>query len=161
MFLAIDVGNTHTVLGVFEKTTLGLKVRAVGQNPEAADSLGVGVNRVRYFGVIFGAAMAGVAGATLSIDLLNVFQDNITNGLGFIAVALVYFGGWRPLGVLLGSLLFSTVNALQLWVQVKGIPISSDLAVMLPYILTIIVLIFASGRVRPPAALNKPFERSG
>jgi simple sugar transport system permease protein len=147
---------------LFEKTTLGLKVRAVGQNPEAADSLGVGVNRVRYFGVIFGAAMAGVAGATLSIDLLNVFQDNITNGIGFIAVALVYFGGWRPLGVLLGSLLFATVSSLQLWGQALNIQIlPSDLMVMLPYVLTIIVLIFSSGRVRQPAALNKPFERSG
>lgn len=147
---------------LFEKTTLGLKVRAVGQNPEAADSLGVGVNRVRYFGVIFGAAMAGVAGATLSIDLLNVFQDNITNGLGFIAVALVYFGGWRPLGVLLGSLLFATVSSLQLWGQALDIQLlPSDLMVMLPYVLTIIVLIFSSGRVRQPAALNKPFERSG
>ena len=147
---------------LFEKTTLGLKVRAVGQNPEAADSLGVGVNRVRYFGVIFGAAMAGVAGATLSIDLLNVFQDNITNGIGFIAVALVYFGGWRPLGVLLGSLLFATVSSLQLWGQALDIQIlPSDLMVMLPYVLTIIVLIFSSGRVRQPAALNKPFERSG
>lgn len=147
---------------LFEKTTLGLKVRAVGQNPEAADSLGVGVNRVRYFGVIFGAAMAGVAGATLSIDLLNVFQDNITNGLGFIAVALVYFGGWRPLGVLLGSLLFATVSSLQLWGQALDIQLlPSDLMVMLPYVLTILVLIFSSGRVRQPAALNKPFERSG
>ncbi len=147
---------------LFEKTTLGLKVRAVGQNPEAADSLGVGVNRVRYFGVIFGAAMAGVAGATLSIDLLNVFQDNITNGLGFIAVALVYFGGWRPLGVLLGSLLFATVSSLQLWGQALDIQLlPSDLMVMLPYVLTIVVLIFSSGRVRQPAALNKPFERSG
>lgn len=147
---------------LFEKTTLGLKVRAVGQNPEAADSLGVGVNRVRYFAVIFGAAMAGVAGATLSIDLLNVFQDNITNGIGFIAVALVYFGGWRPVGVLLGSLLFATVSALQLWGQALDIQIlPSDLMVMLPYILTIIVLIFSSGQIRQPAALNKPFERSG
>lgn len=146
---------------LFDKTTLGLKIRAVGHNPEAADSLGVSVNRVRYFAVIFGAAMAGLAGATLSIAQLNVWQENITNGLGFIAVALVYFGGWRPLGVLLGSLLFATVNALQLWVQVKGINIPSDLAVMLPYVLTIFVLIFASGRVRQPAALTKPFERSG
>jgi simple sugar transport system permease protein len=147
---------------LFEKTTLGLKVRAVGQNPEAADSLGVGVNRVRYFGVIFGAAMAGVAGATLSIDLLNVFQDNITNGLGFIAVALVYFGGWRPVGVLLGSLLFATVSSLQLWGQALDIQLlPSDLMVMLPYVLTIVVLIFSSGRVRQPAALNKPFQRSG
>jgi len=146
---------------IFGKTTLGLKIRAVGQNPEAADSLGVNVNRVRYFGVIFGAAMAGVAGATLSTGLMGVWQDNITNGIGFIAVALVYFGGWRPLGVLFGSLLFATVNALQLWIQVKGIPIPSELAIMLPYVLTIIVLIFASGRVRQPAALTKPFERSG
>lgn len=146
---------------LFEKTTLGLKVRAVGQNPEAADSLGVSVNRVRYFGVTFGAAMAGVAGATLSISLLNVFQENMTNGIGFIAVALVYFGGWRPLGVLLGSLLFATVNSLQLWGQVVGIPIPSDLMVMLPYVLTIIVLIFSTGQIRQPAALNKPFERSG
>jgi simple sugar transport system permease protein len=146
---------------IFGKTTLGLKIRAVGQNPEAADSLGVNVNRVRYFGVIFGAAMAGVAGATLSTGLMGVWQDNITNGIGFIAVALVYFGGWRPLGVLFGSLLFATVNAFQLWIQVKGIPIPSELAIMLPYVLTIIVLIFASGRVRQPAALTKPFERSG
>jgi simple sugar transport system permease protein len=147
---------------LFDKTTLGLKVRAVGQNPEAADSLGVGVNRVRYFGVIFGAAMAGVAGATLSIDLLNVFQDNITNGLGFIAVALVYFGGWRPVGVLLGSLLFATVSSLQLWGQALNVQLlPSDLMVMLPYVLTIVVLIFSSGRVRQPAALNKPFQRSG
>ncbi|MFZ1240028.1 MAG: ABC transporter permease [Anaerolineae bacterium] len=146
---------------LFDKTTLGLKVRAVGQNPEAADSLGVSVNRVRYFGVIFGAALAGVAGASLSIGTLNVFQENMTNGLGFIAVALVYFGGWRPVGVLLGSLLFATVNSLQLWVQVKGIPIPSDLAVMLPYLLTIIVLIFATNQIKQPAALDKPFERSG
>ena len=146
---------------IFGKTTLGLKIRAVGQNPEAADSLGVNVNRVRYFGVMFGAAMAGVAGATLSTGLMGVWQDNITNGIGFIAVALVYFGGWRPLGVLFGSLLFATVNAFQLWIQVKGIPIPSELAIMLPYVLTIIVLVFASGRVRQPAALTKPFERSG
>ena len=146
---------------LLDKTTLGLKVRAVGHNPEAADSLGVSVNRVRYFGVIFGAALAGVAGASLSIGTLNVFQENMTNGLGFIAVALVYFGGWRPVGVLLGSLLFATVNAMQLWVQVKGIPIPSDLAVMLPYLVTIVVLIFATNQVRQPAALNKPFERSG
>ncbi len=144
---------------VFNRTTLGLKIRAVGHNPEAADSLGVSVNRVRYFAVILGAALAGLAGATLSIGLLNVFQENITNGLGFIAVALVYFGGWRPVGVLLGALLFSTVNALQLWVQVLNIPIPSDLAVMMPYILTIVALALAVNRVQQPAALTKPYER--
>jgi simple sugar transport system permease protein len=144
---------------LINRTTLGLKIRAAGQNPEAADSLGVSVNGVRYFTVIYGSAMAGLAGAALSIGLLNVFQENMTNGLGFIAVALVYFGGWRPFGILAGALLFSTVNALQLWAQVLGIGIPSDLAVMLPYVLTIIALAFAVRQVRQPAALTKPFER--
>ncbi len=144
---------------VLNKTTLGLKIRAVGENPEAADSLGVSVARVRYFTVILGGALSGLAGASLSIALLNVFQQNLTNGLGFIAVALVYFGGWRPLGVLFGSLIFSLVNALQVWVQVLGIPVPSDIAVMMPYLLTIIVLVLTVQRVREPAALTKPFER--
>ena len=142
---------------ILNKTTIGLNIRAVGENPGAADSLGVSVSRVRYLTVTLGGALSGVAGASLSIALLNVFQQNLTNGLGFIAVALVYFGGWRPLGVLAGSLLFSMVNALQLWVQVLGIPVPSDIAIMMPYALTILVLVFAGQRVRPPAALSKPF----
>ncbi|HJW89197.1 MAG TPA: ABC transporter permease [Anaerolineales bacterium] len=141
------------------KTTLGLKIRAVGENPEAADSLGVSVGGIRYFTLILGGTFSGIAGASLSIALLNVFQQNLTSGLGFIAVALVYFGGWRPWGVLAGSLLFSMVNAMQLWVQVLKLPIPSDFAVMMPYILTIFALVVAVQRVRPPAALAKPFER--
>ncbi|MFN2235253.1 MAG: ABC transporter permease, partial [Anaerolineales bacterium] len=97
----------------------------------------------------------------LSIALLNVFQQNMTSGLGFIAVALVYFGAWRPFGVLGGALLFSLVNSLQLWVQVLGIPIPSDIAVMMPYVLTILVLVVTVQRVRAPSALTKPFERGG
>ncbi|MCL4825427.1 MAG: ABC transporter permease, partial [Anaerolineales bacterium] len=96
---------------------------------------------------------------SLSIALLNVFQQNMTSGLGFIAVALVYFGAWKPVGVLGGALLFSMVNSLQLWIQVLGIPIPSDIAVMMPYVLTIFVLILSVARVRAPAALTKPFER--
>jgi len=144
---------------VLNKTTLGLKIRAVGENPDAADSLGVSVARIRYFTIILGGALSGVAGASLSIALLNVFQQNMTSGLGFIAVALVYFGGWKPLGVLWGALLFSMVNSLQLWIQVLGIPIPSDIAVMMPYVLTILVLIASVSRVRSPSALSKPFER--
>ncbi len=144
---------------VLQKTTIGLKIRAVGENPEAADSLGVSVAAVRYTTVIMGGILSGIAGASLSIGLLNVFQQNMTSGLGFIAVALVYFGGWRPLGVLGGALLFSMVNSLQLWMQVLGIPIPSDLAVMLPYILTIVVLALSMSRERAPSALTKPFER--
>jgi simple sugar transport system permease protein len=142
-----------------EKTTWGLKIRAVGQNPAAADSLGVDVNRIRYFSVCLGAALAGIAGASLSVALLKLFQENMTAGMGFIAVALVYFGGWRPLGILGGALLFSTVDAMQLWMQVLGVKIPSDVAVMLPYLLTIAALAFATNRARQPAALNVPFER--
>jgi ABC-type uncharacterized transport system permease subunit len=144
--------------GVY-RTTFGLQLRAVGQNPEAADAMGVNVVGVRYAAVIVGALLAGVAGASLSIALLNVFQEGLTNGIGFIAVALVYFGGWQPKGVLAGALLFSSVNALQLWVQVLGLRISPDVAVMLPYLLTIVALAFARERVREPAALTKPYER--
>ncbi len=144
---------------ILNKTTLGLKIRAVGENPEAADSLGVSVVRIRYFTIILGGTLSGVAGASMSIALVNVFQQNMTSGLGFIAVALVYFGAWRPWRVLAGALLFSLVNSLQLWIQVLGIPIPSDIAVMMPYILTILVLVATVSRVRAPSALTKPFER--
>jgi simple sugar transport system permease protein len=144
---------------ILEKTTWGLKIKAVGQNPAAADTLGVNITRVRYVCVCLGGALAGIAGASMSLSLVNLFQDNLTAGLGFIAVALVYFGGWRPLGILIGALLFSTINSLQLFMQVAKVPISSDVANMLPYIITIIALMFPINRARQPAALNKPFER--
>ncbi len=144
---------------LLNKTTLGLKIRAVGDNPKAADSLGVSVTRVRYFTEIVGGMLEGIAGASLSIALLNVFQENLTSGMGFIAVALVYFGGWRSVGALAGAILFSMVNALQLWLQVIGVRIPPDFAIMMPYVLTIVVLAFTAQRVRAPAALAKPFER--
>ncbi len=144
---------------VLNRTTFGLKIRAVGQKPEAADALGVNVTRIRYITVCLGGMLAGIAGASLSIALINLFQENMTNGIGFIAVALVYFGGWNAYGVLGGALLFSIVNALQLWIQVKGINLPSDVAVMMPYVMTILALTVAGRRGRKPAALTKPFER--
>jgi simple sugar transport system permease protein len=90
---------------------------------------------------------------------LNLFQDNLTAGQGFIAVALVYFGGWNPVGVMGGALLFRVVNSFQLWMQVLGVKIPSSVAVMLPYLLTIAALTITVNRMRQPAALNKPFER--
>ena len=143
---------------VLNGTTLGLKIKAVGEKPEAADSLGVSVTRIRYLTVCLGAILASIAGASLSTALINLFQENMTSGLGFIAVALVYFGGWTPVGVMGGALLFSFVNALQLWIQVKGINLPSDIAVMMPYILTIVALAVGR-RMQQPAALNKPFQR--
>jgi simple sugar transport system permease protein len=150
---------------VLNRTGWGLKVRAVGQNPKAADAMGVNVVRVRYQTVILGGVLAGVAGASLSIALTPIFQENMTEGRGFIAVALVYFGGWSPWRVMLGALLFSVVNNLQIWAQIldvriAGAPIPSNLLIMIPYVMTIVVLIFARQRQHNvPAALTKPFER--
>jgi simple sugar transport system permease protein len=145
---------------VINRTPFGLNIRAVGENPTAADSLGVNVNRIRYLTLCLGGLLSGVAGATLSINLLNLFQENLTNGMGFIAVALVAFGGWAPWRILAGALLFSSLNALQLWIQITDVDIPSDVAAMLPYILTIVVLIFGARRGgRQPAALTVPFER--
>lgn len=144
---------------MLERTTLGLKIKSVGQNPAAADSVGISVDRIRYLSVCMGSVLAGIAGASLSISLLNLFQDDLTSGQGFIAVALVYFGAWSPVGVLGGALLFSVVNSFQLWVQVLGVKIPASVAVMLPYLLTIVALTVTINRMRQPAALNKPFER--
>lgn len=144
---------------VMNKTTLGLQIRAVGQNPEAADSMGISVVRVRYFTVTFGCMLAAVAGAFLAIADTNVFFYNMTAGKGFIAVALVYFGAWRARGVLLGALLFSIVTALQIKASTVGIGIPDEYLSMAPYLLTIVALVIASQRIDQPAALTKPFER--
>ncbi len=144
---------------VLNKTTFGLMIRAVGQNPEAADAMGVNVARVRYATTTIGGMMAGLAGASLSIALINLFQQNLTAGQGFIAVALVYFGGWRPYAVAAGAMLFSFVNALQLQIKVIGADIPSEFAVMAPYVITIIALVFATKRHEQPTALTKPYER--
>jgi general nucleoside transport system permease protein len=143
---------------IMQKTTLGLQIRAVGMKPEAADSLGVSVARIRYLCVCIGGVLAGIAGASLSIAIVNLFQENMTSGLGFIAVALVYFGGWSPRGIALGALLFAAVQALQFWLQARGVRIDSSLANMLPYVLTIVALALGK-RAQQPAALSKPFER--
>lgn len=145
---------------IFNRTTFGLNIRAVGQNPQAADAMGVSVARVRYITVTIGGALAGLAGASLSIALLKVFQQNLTAGLGFIAVALVYFGGWRPWGVLVGSLIFGFVRALQLQIDTVGfLDAYSELLVMAPYVITIIALMFAAKRQEQPTALTFPFQR--
>ncbi len=146
---------------VLNKTTLGLNIRAVGQNPQAADSLGVNVALVRYITVTFGGLMAGIAGASLSIALTNIFQQNMTNGIGFIAVALVYFGGWSPVGVMVGALLFSVVTTLQLWLQAFGVQISPSLTNMLPNVVTIVALVLAIHfyRTSAPSALGRPYKR--
>lgn len=144
---------------VLYRTTWGLKVRAVGTKPEAADTLGESVDKIRYQCLILGGAMAGLAGAFLTVGQANMFVDNITAGRGFIAIALVYFGRWSPWGIMAGSLLFSMADSFQSMVQVLGIKFPYELAVMLPYLATIVALAVSFGRVWAPAALGRPYER--
>ncbi|WP_306598404.1 ABC transporter permease [Geothrix sp. 21YS21S-2] len=142
------------------KTPWGLKVRAAGTEPRAADSMGINVNRVRYQALMVGGAMAGLGGAYLSLCQAKMFADDLVAGRGFIAVALVYFGRWSPLGVLGGALLFSLAQSLQLAIQVAGIKFPYEFAVMLPYVLVILVLSLArKARMRGPTHLGVPFNR--
>ncbi len=144
---------------VLSRTTLGLKIRAGGENPLAVDVLGVNVHRIRYLCVIFGGLMAGLGGAYLSLASLAMIPENITAGRGWIAIAIVIFGRWNPYGALAGVLLFGSVNALQMRVQALGIAIPYQFVVMLPYILTIIALVLTYKRAMAPAALGIPYTR--
>lgn len=142
------------------RTPWGLKVRAVGTYPRAADTMGIPVNRIRYQALAMGGMLAGLAGAYLSLGQAKMFADDIVAGRGFIAVALVYFGRWHPLWILGGSLLFSIAQSLQLTIQVLGIKFPYEFAVMLPYVLVIVVLAFArNSAIRGPAELGKPYHR--
>jgi len=145
---------------VLNRTTYGLNIKAAGENPAAADSLGVNVSRIRYSTVIIGSSLAGLAGATLLIQD-GIFQQNLTQAQGFIAVALVYFGAWRPVGVMFGALLYGLTAALILsWKGLGIIPLSlSDLAATAPAVITVLALLTIARRFRQPAALGRPFER--
>ncbi len=150
------------VYWLMTKTTFGLNVRAVGENPQAADTLGVSVNGVRTAAILFGNTMAGLAGAALALEI-GFFQQNLTAGRGFIAIALVYFGAWRPVGVMSGALLFGIVSSTVVTLQVHGVISGSvsSIAHMAPAVLTVIVLVVVSRRIGQPAALTKPFTRDG
>ncbi len=146
---------------VVNRTTFGLNVRAVGETPEAADTLGVSVNRIRVATICIGNTFAGLAGAALALEV-GVFQQNLTSGQGFIAIALVYFGAWRMVGAMSGALLFGIVSATVLQWKTLGIVSgsASSLTAMAPAILTILVLVAVSRRIGAPAALTRPFDRN-
>jgi simple sugar transport system permease protein len=156
-FLLVPIGTY-----VLNNTTIGLKIRSAGENPAAVDTLGVSVARVRYGTVMFGSMLAAIGGAALTTEL-GIFQQNLTAGQGFIAVALVYFGAWKPVGVMYGALLYGLVTSVVSQLKTLGIiPRSvSDLASMLPAVITILALVIAVQRERQPAALTKPYERGG
>jgi len=145
---------------VLFKPPWGLRVRAVGTQPRAADSINIQVNRVRFQALALGGALAGLAGAYLSLCQAKMFSDEIIAGRGFIAVALVYFGHWHPVKIMGGALLFTLAQALQLAIQGLGIDFPYEFLVMLPYLLVIIVLAFSKkSLLMGPTALGKPFNR--
>lgn len=145
---------------LLDKTAWGLKVRAIGTMPRAADTLGVNVERTRYQCLIIGGVLAGLGGAYLSICQTQIFADNITAGRGFIAVALVIFGKWKPVGVMWGALLFSLAHALQRSIQVYGFDFPYEFAVITPYLLVIAVLALSfKSKMMGPTELGIPYDR--
>lgn len=144
---------------VIFQTRWGLRMRAVGENPRAADTVGISVPFTRYANVLIGGAIAGIGGAYFTIESVPQFEALMTNGRGFIALAALIFGGWTPFGAWAAALLFGAASALQINAQQFGIPVSSQLVGMFPYILTIIVLAGVIGRAAPPAAVGQPYEQ--
>jgi len=143
---------------VLARTRLGLTLRAVGEAPEAAASLGVSVAAIRIGTVLVAALLAGAGGGYLSLAYSNTFVEGMAAGRGFIALAIVVFGRWHPLGALAGALLFGAASAAQFQLQAAGITVSYHLLLMLPYLLTLAVLALASGTAAAPAALGRRRE---
>ena len=155
------VGLTHYVL---YRTPFGLRLRSVGENPEAADAAGIRVNRLRYTGVILSGVLAGVGGAYLSIGQSSLFTRNMAAGRGFIALAALIFGKWRPVQTMLACLLFGFADALTIQMQgVAKLPSGEDVPVqfiqMIPYVVTIVVLAGFIGQSRAPGALGVPYDK--
>jgi ABC-type uncharacterized transport system permease subunit len=147
-------------------TPWGLRMRACGEHPRAADTVGVHVNRMRYVSVIVGGLIAGAAGAYFSLGVVGTFEDGMTRGQGFVALAAMIFGNWNPIGAFMAALLFGFADALQVKMQIlqpvlpiinRSIP--PEFLQMAPYILTIIVVAGVVGRSRAPAAEGKPYEK--
>jgi len=141
------------------RTRIGLRIRTVGQNPFAADTVGVNVNRIRTFCVAIGGAFFGVAGAFLTIAQQNMFLIDVVNGRGWIAIAMTIFGNWNPLMGSLGALMFGFLDALQLRLQSLGVRLPIHVFLMIPYLMTIITLIGVSRKATVPAGLLKPYRR--
>ncbi len=144
---------------VLTRTRFGLEVRAVGENPLAADAAGVNVFRVRYLAVMLGGTMAGLGGAFLSVGDLNFFVPGMTVGQGFIAIAIAMLGKWRPYRVFVGAVLFGLLRSLANGLQIIGVDVRPEFILMLPYLGIIVALVLLAGRASLPAALGTPYER--
>jgi simple sugar transport system permease protein len=152
------------IIGYFTlyKTPFGLRLRSVGEHPGAADTVGIKVNRLRYIGVMISGALAGIGGATITLTTTNMFSHNTVSGQGYIAIAAMIFGKWNPLGAFGAAVFFGFSQAIRNYVQLfawsQSIP--QEIIFMLPYLLTIIVLVAAVGRSRAPAALGQLYDPS-
>jgi general nucleoside transport system permease protein len=146
------------------RTRAGLHLRAVGESPQTADSMGINVVRTRYVHTLVGGALAGLGGVCFSLSIVPTWQDGMTAGRGWIAIALVIFGFWRPDLTMAGAYLFGAFASLSLTLQARGVKISPQILDSLPYLMTIAVLVVVSGgwakrRLGAPAALGIPYER--
>lgn len=137
------------------RTQPGLAVRAVGESPLAAAAAGIRVNRLRWLAIMFGGAMAGLAGATLVLAQAGTFAERMTAGRGFIAIAIVVLGRWHPLGVALAALVFGAASALQFAFQALGLAVPYQFFLMAPYLVSLLALAGVGGRARAPDALGK------
>jgi ABC-type uncharacterized transport system permease subunit len=159
--MIILVIMTHIV---FFSTRWGLRTRAVGENPRAADTVGINVNRMRYLNVMISGMIAGLGGAWFSLETVGNFDDGITAGKGFIALAAMIFGKWMPFGAFGGAMLFGFAEALGtrfqiLKVELLGSPVPVQFLQVLPYITTMIVLAGLIGRAVAPASVGQPYEK--
>lgn len=146
---------------LLSRTTFGLRLRAIGENPEAADMAGINVYRMRYAALMLGGVFMGAGGAFLSLAINGAFTHGIINGRGWVAIAIVIFGNWSAFKVLGGALLFGALQALQLRLQAEGVQLPYELLLALPYIMTIVVLALTGRNASYPAALLKPYRREG
>jgi simple sugar transport system permease protein len=142
-------------------TSFGLAVRAVGEDPRAADQAGISVARIRYLGVLYAAVLAGLGGAFMSIADSNTFTEGMTKGAGYLAITAVIFGGWNPWRTLGACLLFGFATALQFLVPAMNLDIPVAVLLMLPYLLALFAIAGFVGKSRQPAALTLPFARGG
>jgi simple sugar transport system permease protein len=138
-------------------TRWGLRVRAVGEHPRAADTVGINVDRVRYVNVLLGGIVAGIGGAYFTIGSTGGFEDGMSAGKGFIGLAAMIFGGWNPIGGALAGLVFGFADAIQGRLSILNVAIPSEFLLMLPYVVTIVVVAGVVGRARAPAADGKPY----
>lgn len=144
--------------GLF-KTTWGLRLRAVGEHPMAADTVGINVPRLRFWNVSLAGAVAGLGGAYFTLDSSGAFTREMTAGLGYIALAAVIFGQWHPIKATAAALLFGFASALQQTLGAIGSPVPSEFMLMLPYVITILAVAGFIGQSRPPAANGKPYRK--